>query len=627
MSDQAKTRDQVKETDQKGNDRLEKPPDAIQIRNATPEQRDAALDAFTNKFDSMSDLLAIGEKGQSFGIKHDDGKVETTEQKKRHKIAEDLPPTSIMAVALTPEVEARTKAQKQAKHGLISESATHMALEATGNPAMQPVAMVRKHADALPDSDPQKQKLTELSRELAAEYSPKMRERYAQERPTNTPEGWLTVVQKISQLPMDKQFQVLGAGLMPGIEQYQHDERERAWGGLIGTVQGTGEVAQGLAKIADFGAACILGDNERAGKMGDEFGAALGQSIVGGVRLFEAADQYLFNIGYTGDYAKPFRDVVAAGQKLDAQWNQVPPREQERVKAKLITELLESGAIGAGGAGAIQKASKFTEVLDAVAIEAKALHAAAKPGIKKAAKAINNAVDELVQPVGDTGIGAKMPIPKRPMKDETKMLMSKADDLDDGRPRRLDESGMKREPITDKFPPSKRFVAELQQVVEGLSDGERSFLANNDVTIKPIRRVADKFPEQNSLGACYDQSENTIYVAEEVPQLGKFVPNYDLEFGFRHEFGHVYNAKFDSLGAWISDDPGFITAYRKDIAKLPPQTLDELQLSTKFKSVVRARDEVFADSYAHSIGLTSNNSYSQKMKQAFPNCLRYLEEI
>lgn len=110
-------------------------------------------------------------------------------------------------------------------------------------------------------------------------------------------------------------------------------------------------------------------------------------------------------------------------------------------------------------------------------------------------KAINNAVDELVQPVGDTGIGAKMPIPKRPMKDETKMLMSKADDLDDGRPRRPDESGMQREPITDKFPPSKRFVAELQQVLEGLSDGERNFLANNEVTIKPIRRVADKFPE------------------------------------------------------------------------------------------------------------------------------------
>lgn len=373
--------------------------------------------------------------------------VEATRTKKEHKVVDDPHPTRMMP-AMTPEAEAKIKAEKQTKHEQISQSATLMAIEAGKNPAMQPVALTRQYADSLPDGHPKKQPLTELTREQAAALSPDMRAHYKQfdggthkaiapETLTNTPEGWLTVAQKIAQLPMDKQLQVIGSGLMAGIEQYQHDERERAWGRLIGTVQGTGEVLQGLAKIADFGAACILGDNERAGKMGEEFGAALGQTIIGGVRLFQAADQYLFNIGYTGDYAKPFQDIAAAGQKLDEQWSRLPPREQERIKTKLITEMIESGALGAGGAGAVQKASKFTEVLDALAVEAKQLHAAAKPTIKKAVNAVNNAVDELIQPVGDTGMGMKMPIPKDPLKDETKMLMSKADDLGDQSGRRI----------------------------------------------------------------------------------------------------------------------------------------------------------------------------------------------
>lgn len=377
---------------------------------------------------------------ESFGIKGDLNATDTGKQRKdtRHSISDDPHPTRMMP-AMTPELDAKMKAEKQAKHEQISQSAVLMAVEANKDPRMKPVLQTRIEADKLPPGE-LKDQLVQITRQEAAALSPEMRARYEQfdggthkaitpETPTNTPEGWLTVAQRISQLPMDKQFQVIGSGLMAGIEQYQHDERERAWGRLIGTVQGTGEVLQGLAKIADFGAACILGDNERAGKMGDDFGAALGQTIVGGVRLFQAADQYLFNIGYTGDYAKPFRDVVAAGQKLDERWSHLPPREQERVKAKLITELVGSGAIGAAGAGTIQKASKFTEMLDAVAVEAKALHAAVKPGIKKAVKAINNAVDELVQPMGDTGMGVKMPIPKDPLKDETKMLMSKADNL------------------------------------------------------------------------------------------------------------------------------------------------------------------------------------------------------
>ncbi len=510
---------------------------------------------------------------ESFGIKGDLNAKDTG--KKQKHVSDDPHPTRMMP-AMTQEVEAKLKAEKRAKHEQISQSATLMAIDAKGNPAMQPVALTRAYADALPENDHRKRDLTELTRKQAAELSPEMRSHYEQKAPANSLEGWLAVAGKISQLPMDKQLQVSGLGLMAGIEQYRHEERERTWGQLIGTVQGTSEVLQGLAKIADFGAACILADKERAGKMGDEFGMALGQTIVGGVRLFEAADRYLFNIGYSGDYAKPFQDVAAVGQKLDQQWSGLPPREQERVKAKLITELIEGGAIGTAGASTIQKASKFTEILDSVAMQVHELHAASKPVIKKAVKAVSNAVDELIQPVSDTGMGVRMPISRGSLNDETKMLMSKADDLDDGRPGRPAESGMKREPITDQFPPSKRFIAELQQVLEGLSDGEKGFLKQHGIAIEPVRRITDQFPMiRTQTAGCFDPSEKTIYLAEQVLSKGQWIPNSDLPFMARHEFGHAFNAKSHSFGFWISDKPEFIKAFRKDVANLSTETLEE----------------------------------------------------
>lgn len=573
---------------------------------------------------------------QSFGIKGDlnaddtGKKPKTTKQSKTEPISDDPHPTRMMA-AMTPEAEARIKAQKQAKHEQISQSATLMAIEAGSNPAMQPVALNRQYADSLPESDPRKQKLTELSRELAAEYSPKMRAHYAQKDMTNTPEGWLTVAQKIGQLPIDKQFEVIGSGLAAGLEKYRYDERERTWGQLIGTVQGTGEVLQGLAKIADFGAACILGDNETAGQMGEELGTALGQTIVGGVRLFHAADQYLFNIGYTGDYAKPFRDVVAVGQQLDQQWNGLPPREQERVKTKLITELLESGAIGAAGASTIQKASKFTEVLDAVAMKAQELHAASSPVIKKAAKAVSDAVDELVQSVGDTGMGVKMPIPKHPLKDETKMLMSKADDIKgkDFKPKQKETS--------DGMPPRNMHL-EIEEAIKALDQPLLDILKKEKVHIDIVEKMEDAFPGDQTkkrLMGAYDWGRNTIFIPKKVWHRGDLVDNFDVDFALRHEVGHVINAKsLERPGLYYSRPvrlsekmDGFIEAFQKDLSGVPDDIWRKLDFDkTTAEGLSFARDEVFADTYAHATGFPTKNPRSRLIKQYFANTLKFMQE-
>jgi len=224
----------------------------------------------------------------------------------------------------------------------------------------------------------------------------------------NTPDGWLEAGRRIAELPIDKQFEIIGSGLAAGISHYQHDENQRAWGRLIGTVQGIGEVSVNLAKIADFSAALILNDEERAGKMGAEFGQALGETIVGGVRLFNAADQYLFNIGFTGDYAKPFRDVAELGNAMNEKWESLPPKEQERIKFKLLTELGADTLIGGAGIHSAGRASKLTNLLDDIAEQMAKQGTKTLEGAKTRAKAIKEGLEDLMLPEAVTPDGQRL---------------------------------------------------------------------------------------------------------------------------------------------------------------------------------------------------------------------------
>jgi hypothetical protein len=225
-----------------------------------------------------------------------------------------------------------------------------------------------------------------------------LRERPVSQTLENTPEGWLAVGRKIAQLPLEQQMQVISRSLTALEQQHERDEQERSIGDLIGIVQGVGHIAENLAAIVDFGAALIARNNEKTNTMGAECGTALGQSIVSGVRLFQAAQKYSYDIGYSGDYGKPFSDIMAVGNALNDHWDQLPPKEQERVKYRFITEMIGDGAIGAGAGQAIGKAKKFTEVLDAVAEHATTHGVKAFEATKKAAKTIAEAVDGLIAP-------------------------------------------------------------------------------------------------------------------------------------------------------------------------------------------------------------------------------------
>ena len=362
----------------------------------------------------------------------------------------------------------------------LMDTGTMLAAEAKTNPAAEPVKLFKEWLNKQPES-PQKEALAQEVRQQASDLSPEMKARMEHlaairrkideagleeggihqaitpemasrtklegqvrhDQPLeNTADGWLEAGRRISELPIDKQLQVIGSGLMAGYQQYQADERERTWGRIIGTTEGLGAVAVNLATIAEFTCDCIAGNKERAAERGGKFGEAVGQTLVSGVKLFQDADAYLFKVGFDGDYGRPFRDLVTVGVALNDRWAQLPPREQERVKYKLITEMAADGLIGAGGAKAIGKAKVFTEVLDAIALEAKTTTRATIEGGKRAARAVGSAIDNLTQPeVEIPGVG-KVKYPRDFGKPADKplihVLMSQADDLSGAsRPGRL----------------------------------------------------------------------------------------------------------------------------------------------------------------------------------------------
>lgn len=234
-------------------------------------------------------------------------------------------------------------------------------------------------------------------------------EHQAEIQPSSTSNAWLEAGRKIAALPLDKQAVIIGTGLLAGMEQYQHEENERKWGAIIGTVQGLGKVAENLAKMADFSAYCIIGDQERAGRMGEEFGTAIGQSYVAGIKVFQGAQKYSYDVGYTGDYVKPVRDLLAVGKLLDDHWSQLPPREQERLKYELISQMAADAVIGSAGAQALGKAKTFTGMLDAVAEEAAKHGRRTYEVTKKTIQTISNVTQEVLGPelsaagVGKTG--------------------------------------------------------------------------------------------------------------------------------------------------------------------------------------------------------------------------------
>jgi hypothetical protein len=203
------------------------------------------------------------------------------------------------------------------------DTGTMLAAEATKNPAAEPVKLFKEWVEKQAEGQ-QKEAFRQEVRQEAASLSPEMKARmeYLAEMrrkigaadldeggvhpaitpeqaelklrgrvEQNTQESWLEAGRRIAELPAEQQLEVIGTGLMAGHEQYRADERERAWGQIIGTTEGLAVVAVNLATISEFTCDVIAGNKARAEERGGNFGKALGETLVSGVQLFSAADQ------------------------------------------------------------------------------------------------------------------------------------------------------------------------------------------------------------------------------------------------------------------------------------------------------------------------------------------------
>lgn len=221
------------------------------------------------------------------------------------------------------------------------------------------------------------------------------------------PEG--ATAEQIAQMQIDyinrKAASPEAAGTMPALKpgmmlegrveksqsQAENNEYfERMAGFIIGSVQGVGAVAVGLADMADF-AAYVLLEDRRAGLKIEQFCKSLATAVVAGGQLFNSAYDYLYDVGFEGDYSKPFSDIASLAVVLNDRWQQLPPREQERMKGELISQLIAGGFVGVTSAQALGKTKSYSEILDGIA----------KKGIERASQSTNKLVETIGKHVDD----------------------------------------------------------------------------------------------------------------------------------------------------------------------------------------------------------------------------------
>ncbi len=455
------------------------------------------------------------------------------------------------------------------------------------------------------------------------------------------------ILERIGSLPLDKQAQIVGTGIATFQQELDHQKYRI----FVGAVAGFGDAAVSLTEgvenlgksvcaVAEFSRELATNDPAAIDKAAQAKEAA-GKLFVGCVGLFTIADSYLGDVGATGDYAKPFRDIVWLGQKIDERWQAMSPEEKTRMVTKASTENLAGLAVGLGTTK-LAKSMHVVKALEQLGKDASQLGGAARA---KAGKFIESMLDELLpQPMGVTPDGHLMPIPRspkdsfvevlQPKAQNENIMLSKADDIGESSPKLKDGSKPLRDTekeikaALEKFPPSEKFVLEIKRIADSLDDEELGFLAKNGIQITPIRRMTDLFPDDlPSMLGCFDRNHKRIFLAEEVWSREGWIKNTDAMFGIRHEFGHAFNALTDKFGMYLSESEEFAAAFKSDYLKLTPTQIKDMQLFTE-KRVTweQLRDEIFADMYAHSTGLTTNNPGSIKMKNAFPNCLRLMRE-
>ncbi len=354
---------------------------------------------------------------------------------------------------------------------------------------------------------------------------------------------------------------------------------------------------------------------EKIPEAAQKLSESLSTAIASGVKISQVVANYGQETAQSGDYSRPLRDLQTVTTLANERWEATPLEKRTEKASELIAEMGIGSVVGA--ADRLAKSGKVIDALEDLAKYAKDLTAS---GREKVRQAVGSFLDDIFQPQAITPDGRKIAIPP---KSRDNYLMSKADDLGDQQ-QKLPEGGRERGSIPEKLLPSGRFVAELNQAVDNLEFSIKQYLQEKGVEIKPCRRIVDVFPDRKpTTMGCYAINENCMYIAEEVQRGGSWVKNFDVDFNLRHESGHAFS--YTKRG-WeqVSCEEKFSRAFSTDIKNIPKDVLNTLDFdASNLKGLEYAREEVFADSFAHATECPTNNGYSKLIREYFPNCRAY----
>ncbi len=317
--------------------------------------------------------------------------------------------------------------------------------------------------------------------------------------------------ERVAALPIHQQAQVLSAG----IDAYQKEINHQSFRIGVGLIAGVGDSVVGMAQgaeslgksicdVAQF-SRDLAENNPRATYTAEQAGHSFAKLVIGGIRVIEIADSYLGSLGaasYDGDNTKAFRDICALGQQLNQRWSEMSPQEKTRLTTRLTLDNL--GPIAAAGAGA--KLAKSMDIAGALQDLGASASVFGGKEREKYSRVIGQMVDCLTpQPVGLTTDGRLMPIPRDRLKDDGKMLMSKADDLEG---KSFPSQGGNLEPLherdivnpIDRNASVKTKIAQLEALSKENSPLVESFLrqvdtkfgTKSEISFKTASDIADK---------------------------------------------------------------------------------------------------------------------------------------
>lgn len=177
--------------------------------------------------------------------------------------------------------------------------------------------------------------------------------------------------ERVAALPLHHQALVLAAGIQAYRQEIDHQQYRIAVGhitgvgeSVVGMAQGADSLGRSICEAAQF-SRDIVENNPRAGDTAEAAGHSFGKLLVGGVRVFDAADHYLGSVGAAsseGDHTKAFRDISELGHQMNQKWQSLSPEEKTRLTTKLALDNL--GPIAA--ACAAHKLAKSMDVVGAL---------------------------------------------------------------------------------------------------------------------------------------------------------------------------------------------------------------------------------------------------------------------